>query len=69
MIFSEGVYRFSETVSFSAKDSGTETAPVIYRAADGERVVFSGAVELDLSNAELVSDPEILERHTESCFR
>ena len=66
VIFSEGVYRFSETVSFSAKDSGTETAPVIYRAADGERVVFSGAVELDLSNAELVSDPEILERLPES---
>lgn len=37
-----GTYFLPETVLLSPADSGTEKAPVIYRAADGERVVLSG---------------------------
>jgi hypothetical protein len=37
-----GTYYLPETVLLSPADSGTEQAPIIYRAADGERVVLSG---------------------------
>ncbi len=37
-----GTYFLPETILLSSADSGTEKAPVIYRAADGERVVLSG---------------------------
>ena len=37
-----GTYFLAETVLLSPEDSGTVKAPVIYRAADGERVVLSG---------------------------
>ncbi len=41
-----GTYFLPETVLLSPVDSGTEKAPVIYRAADGERVVLSGGWQL-----------------------
>jgi hypothetical protein len=37
-----GTYFLPETVVFSPADSGTEKAPVTYRAVDGHRVVLSG---------------------------
>ena len=40
--FAEGTYWFAEPVAFSAEDSGTETAPVTYRAVPGAEVRFSG---------------------------
>ena len=42
-----GTYFLPETVLLSPADSGTEKAPVIYRAGDGERVVLSGARRLE----------------------
>jgi|GEM_PF-340954 len=51
-----GVYNLEKPVVFSAGDSGTEEFPVVYKAAEGEKPVFTGSRELKswqlLSNAE-----------------
>lgn len=41
-----GVWRVTETWTFSPEDSGTEDAPVTWRAADGADVTISGGVEV-----------------------
>ncbi|MDY3928034.1 MAG: right-handed parallel beta-helix repeat-containing protein, partial [Clostridia bacterium] len=62
VIFAGGTYYFDSTVDFIAEDSGTEAAKVTYKAADGEKVVFTGAVSLDLASAHKVTDESILSR-------
>ncbi len=42
----DGRYTLSETLVLSPQDSGTEKAPVIYRAAAGGRPLFSGGREI-----------------------
>ena len=41
-----GTYRLAEPIEFSADDSGTRQAPVVYRACAGERPIFSGGQEI-----------------------
>lgn len=60
VIFHGGVYVFDSTVSFAAEDSGTWQYPVTYKAAPGERVVFSGAKRLE--SFAPVTDEAILDR-------
>jgi hypothetical protein len=43
-----GVYYLTETVRFTAADSGTAGAPVVYAAAAGQRPVVSGGARLTL---------------------
>jgi len=43
-----GTYYLSETVRFTAEDSGTAKAPVVYAAAPGETAVISGGALLQL---------------------
>jgi hypothetical protein len=43
-----GIYYIPETIVFTAEDSGTSNAPVVYAAAAGERVVISAGRKLDL---------------------
>ena len=43
-----GTYYLPETLVFTAEDSGTADAPIVYRAADGETPIISGGVKLDL---------------------
>lgn len=38
-----GIYYPEKPVVFSSEDSGTENAPVVYKAADGEKPVFTGS--------------------------
>ncbi len=38
----DGFYQLSETLTFDENDSGTEKAPVIYRAAEGAHPIISG---------------------------
>lgn len=38
----DGVYSLAETLVFEPQDSGTAEAPIVYRAADGAKPVFSG---------------------------
>ncbi|MDR2168706.1 MAG: right-handed parallel beta-helix repeat-containing protein [Planctomycetaceae bacterium] len=40
--FLSGIYPITEPVVFKPEDSGTETAPVIYRAGKNQHVVFHG---------------------------
>lgn len=42
-----GKYYLEKPVVFSARDSGAENAPVIYKAAEGEKPVFTGSRELN----------------------
>lgn len=46
--FKEGTYYLADTVVFTAADSGTQEAPVIYEALEGEKPVLSGGVKLNL---------------------
>ncbi|MCH6258703.1 PDZ domain-containing protein [Puniceicoccaceae bacterium K14] len=46
VIVEAGVYRLSEAITFTPADSGSERHPVLYRAADGVEVVFTGAQEI-----------------------
>jgi hypothetical protein len=55
-----GIYKIWQPFTLGVDDSGKASAPIIYRAAKGERPVFSGGVTLH--NFEVVSDPTILER-------
>jgi len=48
VIFRAGLYDLSETVVFTAADSGTPTAPVLYRGERGAEVVISGGQRLEL---------------------
>lgn len=41
-----GIYELTETLAFAPEDSGTATAPVVWRSAAGERAVFSGGREV-----------------------
>lgn len=62
VVFREGVYRFDSTVNFGAEDSGTKEAPIVYKAYDGENVIFKGSVPLDLSKLKRVTDTNVLRR-------
>lgn len=42
VVLGGGVYELAQTLEFTVPDSGTEEAPITYRAADGEQVVISG---------------------------
>ena len=60
VIFAEGTYNFDSTVKFSAVDTGSEDAPITYKAAEGANVVFKGSKALNLADFELVTDVETL---------
>ena len=40
--FAGGIYYLADTLTFTPEDSGTEAAPIVYRAAPGATVVLSG---------------------------
>ena len=44
----EGIYYLPEPWVFGPEDSGTETAPIVYRAEEGSEVVLSGGIRLAL---------------------
>ncbi len=54
-----GVYYLENPLVFSAEDSGTDNAPVVYKAVDGEQPVFTGSRKVKnwklLDNAEKLS--------------
>ena len=54
-----GVYHLENPVIFSSEDSGTENAPVVYKAAKGEEPVFRGSCEV--KNWQLPGNDEKLE--------
>ena len=44
--FAAGTYAFTEAAAFEEQDSGTAAAPIVYRAAKGAAVRFTGSVEV-----------------------
>ncbi|MGB2807421.1 MAG: PDZ domain-containing protein [Sedimentisphaerales bacterium] len=44
-----GTYYLNEPLVFTAEDSGSKQAPVVYTAADGQTVVLSGGQRLELN--------------------
>lgn len=44
VVFADGVYPIERTVEFSAEDSGSPDAPIVYRAAHRGKVTFSGGI-------------------------
>lgn len=59
-----GTYRLKESWNLAAEDSGTEQAPIVYRALEGETVRLSGSVSL--SGFKAVVDPKVLAQLEES---
>jgi hypothetical protein len=58
-----GTYRLSTSFGLGASDSGASaTAPVLYAAAPGARVVLSGATRIDRQRFTRVSDQTVLQR-------
>ncbi|NLX95060.1 MAG: hypothetical protein GXY83_02670 [Rhodopirellula sp.] len=55
-----GEYRVRQTFTLESQDSGNETAPVVYRAADGEKPVFRGGIRL--SGFQPLRDSAVLAR-------
>jgi len=60
VVIHKGEYPITRTVQFAAEDSGTESAPVVFRAGAGEQPHFTGG--LRLHGFKYVSDPELLKR-------
>ncbi len=61
VIFHEGDYRVSTTTNFTAEDNGYEGNPIIYMAAEGEKPVFKGSIELDTSKFTDIEDQNVLD--------
>jgi hypothetical protein len=55
-----GDYKATKTFELAEEDSGTQQAPVVYRAFPGERPSFSGGVQV--KGFTLVKDPDTLAR-------
>jgi hypothetical protein len=54
-----GVYPLAAPVVFTRDDSGTIESPVLYKAADGQKPIFTGGVQL--KGWQMLSDPQKLE--------
>ncbi len=57
-----GHYPQKEPLVFDARDSGSENAPITYRAKEPGTVKFTGARVLKPADFQRVSDPQMLER-------
>jgi parallel beta-helix repeat protein len=57
-----GVYPLSSSLELDQRDSGTASAPIIYRAAAGADVRLRGGIELDRSAFGPVTDPAVTKR-------
>ena len=60
VVFAAGSYMLSEPVRFTAEDSGSVQAPIVYRAWPGAEVRFTGGVAV--GNWGPVTDQAILDR-------
>lgn len=62
VIFRSGKYYLRESLEFTGADSGTDAAPVTFKAYDGEEVIFHGSVDIPRSNISKVTDEAVLAR-------
>lgn len=66
ILFRGGEYRFSESLAFTAADSGSADKPIVYKAYNGEKVEFKGSLEVDSSKGGYVTDEKVLSRLRDS---
>ena len=52
----EGNYKLEETFKLTAKDTGTESGPIVYTAYEGETVTLSGQVTLNNDKFTIVTE-------------
>lgn len=64
-----GNYTLNESVVFTAEDSGTEAAPVVYRSYPGETATLVGGVKLTQKDFTKVTDPAITDRIIDTAAR
>jgi len=57
-----GIYRMDKTFELDSQDSGTTTAPVVYRSAPGEEVRLVGGRQVPWIAFKLVTDVDVLKR-------
>lgn len=62
VILRGGEYRLNSGISFNDADGGTKEHPVVYKAYDGEKVSIKGSVELNMSKASRVTNPDVLSK-------
>ncbi len=60
VLIREGRYPVQATFRLTAEDSGTPESPILYRAAPGERPIFSGGIRLNKFRP--VTDRAVLDR-------
>ncbi len=57
-----GLYRFPNGLNFTAEDSGTDTAGIVYAAYEGEEVRFTNGTVIQAKDFKPVTDPNVLSR-------
>lgn len=57
-----GIYPLGHSLRFMEQDSGTEGAPIVYRAAGGEPAVLMGGTKIPESALEPLADPDLVAR-------
>jgi len=62
VILLEGNYASDSPFQLETQDSGTAEAPIVYRAAPGQRITFSGGYKLNASALKTVKDRKTLDR-------
>ena len=58
VIIGEGTYAITSALTFTADDSGTAEAPVTYKAAEGAKVVVSGATQIPMDKISPLTDAD-----------
>ncbi|MBR5453012.1 MAG: right-handed parallel beta-helix repeat-containing protein [Clostridia bacterium] len=58
VLFAAGEYSVTDTVNFTAEDSGTEDCPITYMSAEKHGAVFTGGITLDASDFTALDDEE-----------
>lgn len=60
--FREGSYKWTDTLEFTAEDSGEENAKIVYRSYPGEKAVFEAGIRIPGSEFTAVTNEDILMR-------
>ena len=56
VVFEDGVYRLNAPLELTADDSGTDEMPVVWKARNRGKVIFSGAAKLALRRPDPTDD-------------
>ena len=62
VILQDGVYPLTDSLTLGKEDSGTESAPVVYRAENPGRAKIIGGINLEASDFKPCTDEAILKR-------